>query len=34
MRTQHLNVYTHNTIDKKHHLHVSAGSSDVYTKRF
>ena len=33
MYTQNLNVYTHNT-RQKHHLHVSTGSSDFYTKSF
>ena len=33
MYTQNLNVHTHNT-RQKHHLHVSTGSSDFYTKSF
>ena len=33
MYTQNLNVHTHNT-RQKHHLHVSIGSSDFYTKSF
>ena len=31
--TQNLNVHTHNT-RHNHHLHVSTGSSDFYTKSF
>ena len=33
MYTQNLNVHTYNT-RQKHHLHVSTGSSDFYTKSF
>ena len=33
MYTQNVNVHTHNT-RQKHHLHVSTGSSDFYTKSF
>ena len=33
MYTKKLNVHTHNT-RQKHHLHVSTGSGDFYTKSF
>ena len=33
MYTQNLSVHTYNT-RQKHHLHVSTGSSDFYTKSF
>ena len=33
MYTQNINVHTHHT-RQKHHLHVSTGSSDFYTKEF
>ena len=33
MYTQNVNVHTHHT-RQKHQLHVSTGSSDIYTKSF